>query len=89
RTIAVFTEFSWDASEEILYLMFILFATAISILTFLRNFSLIPIMGVLTCTYLMVEIPMVSWKWFVVWMTLGLIIYFLYGYRNSELAKKK
>lgn len=89
RTIAAFTEFSWDASEEILYLMFILFATAISILTFLRNFSLIPIMGVLTCTYLMVEIPMVSWKWFVVWMTLGLIIYFLYGYRNSELAKKK
>lgn len=89
RTMAAFTEFSWNASEEILFLIFLLFATFISILTILRNFSLIPILGVLTCTYLMVEIPMVSWKWFVVWMTLGLIIYFLYGYRNSEIGKKK
>lgn len=89
RTMAAFTEFSWNASEEILFLIFLLFATFISILTILRNFSLIPILGVLTCTYLMVEIPMVSWKWFVVWMTLGLIIYFLYGYRNSDIGKKK
>gem|GEM_PF-5683233 len=47
-------------------------------------------MGVLTCLYLMIEIPAVSWLWFFCWMALGLIIYFLYGYRNyrnSRLAQ--
>jgi hypothetical protein len=38
--------------------------------------------------YLMIEIPAVSWTWFFAWMALGLVIYFLYGYRNSRLASK-
>lgn len=89
RVVAAFTEFNLNNTTEILFIIFLLFAMVISIYTFLRKYSLIPIMGVLTCTYLMVEIPMVSWKWFMVWMILGLTIYFLYGYRNSQLNAKK
>lgn len=74
--------------KEVLFLVFVLIAVILSVLTFIRNFSFIPIMGVLSCLYLMIEIPAVSWTWFFVWMALGLLIYFLYGYRNSKLAKK-
>lgn len=87
RAMAAFTEFNIDNTEEVLFIVFLIFAAATSVATFVRNYSTIPIMGVLTCSYLMVEIPLVSWKWFLVWMFLGLAIYFLYGYRNSRLAK--
>ena len=89
RTIKAFTEFNLDSPQEILYLLFLVFAFVLTVLTFIRKYSFIPIMGVLTCTYLMVEIPIVSRKWFVVWMILGLIIYLLYGYRHSKLAKSE
>lgn len=80
-------QFSFSNHEEALFIVFLILATIITILTIIRNYSLIPIMGVLTCSYLMIEIPIVSWQWFLVWMALGLLIYFLYGFRNSRLAK--
>lgn len=85
RAMLAFTEFHWNNTEEVLFLVFLVFAASISVLTFLRNYSFIPIMGVLMCSYMMVEIPLVSWMWFLVWMAVGLLIYFLYGYRNSKL----
>jgi len=87
RTLTAFSEFNLNNTQEVLFIIFLLFALGISIVTFIRNYSFIPIMGVLMCSYMMIEIPLVSWKWFVVWMVLGLVIYFLYGYRNSKLAK--
>src|SRR5690606_38032522 len=72
RAIAAFTEFHLENTEEVLFIIFLIFAFFISILTFIRNYSFIPIMGVLMCSYMMIEIPLVSWKWFVVWMALGL-----------------
>lgn len=73
--------------QEILFLLFVLIATILAVLTAIRKFSLIPILGVLFCLYLMIEIPTKSWYMFLVWMALGLVIYFLYGYRNSRLNK--
>lgn len=87
RIILAFTEFNIHNFGEILFIVFLIFALIVSVLTFIRNYSFIPIMGVLMCAYMMVEIPLVSWLWFLVWMALGLSIYFLYGYRNSKLAK--
>jgi len=75
--------------QEILFLVFIVIATILAVLTFLRSYSFIPIMGVLSCLYLLIEIPAVSWLWFFVWMVIGLLIYFLYGYRNSKLSDVK
>ncbi|MEJ7739759.1 MAG: amino acid permease [Chitinophagaceae bacterium] len=72
--------------QELLFLLFIILAAILSILTFLRSYSLIPILGVLFCSYLLIEIPAVSWKYFLVWMAIGLILYFMYGYRKSKLA---
>ena len=79
---------STTESQELLFLLFIVLALILSVLTFIRNFSFIPIMGVLFCLYLMVEIPSNSWLVFFAWMALGLLIYFLYGYRYSKLGDK-
>ena len=71
--------------QEILFLCFIIVASVVAIATLIRKLSLIPILGVLFCSYLLIEIPAISWLWFFVWMALGLMIYFLYGYRKSHL----
>ena len=73
--------------QEFLFFIFIVIAVIIAVFTYLKNFSFIPIMGVLSCLYLMIEIPAVSWNWFFVWMGIGLLIYFTYSYKNSNLRK--
>lgn len=78
-----------ESLQEILFLLFILFGAILSTLSFLKKYSLIPVMGVLFCSYLLIEIPADSWIWFFVWMLIGLTIYFLYGYRKSKLAETK
>lgn len=71
--------------QEILFLAFLLLGLILSILTFMKNLSFIPIMGVLFCAYLLIEIPAISWVWFFGWMGIGLLIYFIYGFRKSKL----
>lgn len=44
---------------------------------------LIPVLGVISCAYLMVYLSPVTWWRFLVWTIIGLIIYFAYGYRHS------
>lgn len=73
--------------QESLFLIFLLLGTVLSILAFVRNLSLIPVMGVLFCSYLLIEIPALSWIYFLVWLAVGLAIYFSYGYWKSKLAK--
>jgi len=65
---------------------FWLLAIVGAILTFIRNYSLIPVLGALCCMYLLIEIPVISWLWFFVWMGIGLLIYSMYGYRKSRAA---
>jgi len=71
--------------QDVLFLTFIALGAVLSFLTFVRNFSLIPIMGVLFCSYLLIEIPAVSWLYFLMWLAVGLTIYFSYGYWKSKL----
>jgi len=75
-----------EGYQEVLFLVFVLVAVVLALMSFLRNYSLIPVLGVLCCMYLMIEIPAKSWLVFFGWMAFGLLIYFLYGYRKSKLA---
>ena len=59
-----------------------------SLLAFIKNYSLIPLMGLTTCLYLLTGMSASNWAWFFGWMVLGLILYFMYGYRKSKLAGK-
>jgi APA family basic amino acid/polyamine antiporter len=85
RIVNDFNRMGSDNLQEVLFLLFILEGAVLSVLTFLKKFSIIPIMGVLFCSYLLIEIPAKSWLWFLCWMTFGLVIYFIYGFRRSKL----
>jgi len=74
-------------NQEFLLLIFVVIATVITIITFIKKLSLIPVLGMLFCLYLMIEIPAKSWLVFFVWMAIGLLIYFNYGKKKSNLAK--
>jgi basic amino acid/polyamine antiporter, APA family len=81
-----FTHFDTESYQEILFVVFAILAGIMAVMTFIRNYSLIPVLGVLCCMYLMIEIPAKSWLVFFAWMGLGLSIYYFYGYRRSRLA---
>ena len=58
----------------------------LAIFAFLRKYSLIPLMGVITCMYLLTGMTKANWLWFLAWLLLGVCIYFSYSYRRSKLA---
>lgn len=89
RVAASVTNLFNENHQEVLFLLFIVIALVIAGLTFVRKYSLIPVLGALSCMYLMIEIPVNSWLWFFVWMGIGLVIYFFYGYRRSKLANEQ
>jgi APA family basic amino acid/polyamine antiporter len=45
----------------------------------------VPLLSIGTCLYLMLQLPLVTWIRFGMWLGLGLVLYFLYGYRRSKL----
>ncbi|HLY68092.1 MAG TPA: amino acid permease C-terminal domain-containing protein, partial [Puia sp.] len=79
--------FKAEGYQEILFIIFVIAAIIIAFFSFLRNYSIIPVLGVLCCMYLMIEIPAKSWMVFFGWMSFGLLIYFLYGFRKSKLRQ--
>jgi basic amino acid/polyamine antiporter, APA family len=89
RLFGVFGAIASGDSQEILFLVFILLAIFMSVLSFTRNFSVIPVLGLLCCSYLMIEIPAKSWLLFFIWMAVGLLIYFWFGAKNSRLNQLK
>ncbi len=48
-----------------------------------------PIISILACAFLMFQLPMITWIRFGVWLAIGLVLYFLYGYKNSVLRNKR
>jgi APA family basic amino acid/polyamine antiporter len=47
---------------------------------------LVPVLGVLSCLWLMSNLPLVTWLRFVIWMAAGLVVYFWYARHHSLLA---
>jgi len=48
----------------------------------------VPLLGAAACFFLMTGLPIVSWYRFVIWLALGLVVYFSYGIRHSLLHKR-
>ena len=46
----------------------------------------VPVLAVLTALYLMLNLPAATWVRFLIWMAVGLVIYFVHGRRKSRLA---
>jgi APA family basic amino acid/polyamine antiporter len=47
---------------------------------------LVPVLGILCCTYLMYSLPIYTWKRLFYWLLIGILLYAAYGYRHSKLA---
>ena len=47
---------------------------------------LLPVLGVLSCGALILFLPLVTQIRFVVWLAVGLVIYFMYSKKNSRLS---
>lgn len=73
--------------DKLPYFLFIIAAITMSVLSFMKNLSLIPVLGMLSCLYLMTELGYTNWLRFLIWLGLGLIIYFSYSYHKSNLNK--
>jgi basic amino acid/polyamine antiporter, APA family len=74
------------ATPNISLIIFWISAILLSGLAFIKKYSLIPLMGLITCMYLLTGMTKSNWAWFLSWLLIGLVIYFLYGYRKSKLA---
>ncbi|MBK7311121.1 MAG: amino acid permease [Sphingobacteriaceae bacterium] len=58
---------------------------SVALFSFIRNYSLIPVLGVLSCCYLLTGMGWKNWVMFLIWLLIGLAVYLLYGYKNSKL----
>jgi APA family basic amino acid/polyamine antiporter len=52
-------------------------------------YPFIPILGILSCLMLMFSLPVENWYRLGVWMLIGFALYFVYGYKHSELRKRE
>ena len=79
----------WEVfKHEIPMLIYVVLSGALAILCFLKRLSLIPVLGLLSCGYLLTELGITNWIRFLIWLAIGLVLYFLYGYRHSKLAER-
>lgn len=68
--------------------LFLIVAVIVTFYSFKRKFSLIPVLGLISCFYLMAQESHTNWYRFLIWLVIGLIIYFLYSRHNSKLGKE-
>lgn len=74
-------------SEKPLLIIFWATWLCMSFAAYKFRFSLLPTIGILINLYLMTELGWSNWYMFLIWLAIGLIIYFLYGYKKSKLAQ--
>ncbi len=74
-----------DFGQKIPALIFWAFSTFLTIVSVPKKLSLIPTLGLLSCLYMMSEIPLQNWIYFGIWLLVGLVIYFIYSRKNSKL----
>jgi amino acid transporter len=85
RIANAFVQAGNEGYQEILFLVFVFVLIIVAIFSYIKKYSIIPIIGAMCCLYLMIEIPPVSWLWFFIWMAIGLVFYASYGRKHSKL----
>jgi basic amino acid/polyamine antiporter, APA family len=65
--------------------IFLITLIGLCVWSFKENLSLIPLMGLICCLYMMAELSVWNWIYFFVWLLVGLVIYFGFSRNNSKL----
>ena len=68
--------------------IFIVTAIIITYYSVKKQWSIIPVLGLLTNFYLMTELGYTNWLRFLIWLVIGLVIYFTFGRRHSKLGRE-
>jgi hypothetical protein len=76
----------WNNMFTVAHGLYWILLMGLSVMTFMKNWSLIPLLGLSICAYLLTGMEANNWYWFFAWFGVGLVIYFSYGYRKSKLA---
>ncbi|NRS90212.1 amino acid transporter [Flavobacterium sp. 7E] len=65
--------------------IFLLVLIGLTVWSFRQNLSLIPLLGLVSCLYMMAELSVWNWIYFTIWLLIGLVIYFSFSRKNSKL----
>jgi amino acid transporter len=65
--------------------IFLLSLLGLAVWGYRQNLSLIPMLGLISCLYMMAELSVWNWIYFTIWLLIGLVIYFGYSQKNSKL----
>ena len=71
--------------QNLPYYAFGLICLLLTYFSIVIKLSLIPVLGLLSCFYLMTELGILNWMRFFIWLVIGLVIYFTYGLKHSRL----
>lgn len=74
--------------HRIVILIYWVVAVGLMIASIFKQWSFIPLMGLLINLYLMAELGVSNWLRFLIWLGIGLVIYFTFGRKHSKLRKK-
>tara|TARA_R110000868_G_scaffold96582_2_gene265753 strand:+ start:115 stop:2073 length:1959 start_codon:yes stop_codon:yes gene_type:complete len=66
--------------------IFLITLIGLTIWSFKENLSLIPLLGLVSCLYMMAELSVWNWIYFTIWLLIGLVIYFGFSRKNSKLS---
>jgi len=81
-------ESGWELFQhKIPMWIFILIFVGMTIVSIVRKMTFIPLAGMLCCFYMMAEMGLKNWIFFLIWLGIGLLIYFFYSFKNSKLNK--
>lgn len=79
------TFINFTQKENIPLIIFWLLFVVLGILSFIKRYSAIPVLGMITNVYLMTQLNFTNWAAFIIWLSFGLVVYFLYGKNHSKL----
>ncbi len=65
--------------------IFLIVLLGLMVWSFRQNLSLIPLLGLISCLYMMAELSVWNWIYFTIWLFIGLVIYFSFSRKNSTL----
>jgi type III secretory pathway component EscU len=69
--------------------IFLIVLFGLTIWSYKQNLSLIPLLGLICCLYMMAELSVWNWIYFTIWLLIGLLIYFGFSRKNSKLNLKE
>ncbi len=76
----------WDVFQhKIPHYSFLIVAAVVTLLAIKNQLSLIPALGLITNFYLMSQLGITNWLRFLIWLVIGLVLYFVYGAKHSRL----